>query len=353
MKKRTIRFRFFVWLAIHTTVVFLSIGLALLSFDFYEGLENPQNVKEEVEEMAVVVGVMLVLFPVSLVGAWLISRRLLRPWKSMVLQAERIGAGRLEERIEVANPSDEIGRLAATLNQVFDRYQDLLDRLHRFSYDVSHQLRNPLAAIRTTGEVCLKLPRSEGEYRAVIGEILENADRLGRTVQQLLMLARAAEGTMGECMQEVDLQHIAREVVEEGRSIGELRGLTVELSAPDVPIVVMGIPDLLREALANLMDNALKFSPNEGLVRIELSESNPGFARLAVHDSGPGLPPEQKATVFRPFQRGKGAGKESVGLGLAIVADICQVHSARFGVDYRPGGGCSFWMELAVRRPDR
>lgn len=348
MKKRTIRFRFFIWLAVHTLVVFFAIGLALFAFDLYEYFENPAMLEEEVEEVLVVAGVMLVLFPLSLFGAWLISRRLLRPWKSMTVQAERISDGRLAERIAVENPSDEIGRLATTLNDIFDRYQNLLDRMQRFSYDASHQLRNPLAAIRTNSEVCLKHPRTEEEYRAAIGEILENTVRLGRTVDQLLMLARAASGALEEYGTQVCLQEIAGEVVREGQAIGELRGLSVELVAPEEPLLTQGVPDLLREALANLLDNALKFSPDGGRIEIEVSQPTPATARISVSDSGPGLAAEKKATVFRPFVRGGDSGKESTGLGLALVSDICQAHAGHCGVEDHPAGGCRFWIELHV-----
>jgi signal transduction histidine kinase len=345
MKKRTIRMRVFAWVSIHTLLNFFLIGLALFCFDLYEYVEDPSNLHEELEEMMVLSIVMAVLLPVSLAGAWIISRVLLRPWKAVMLQAERISDGRLEDRIEVANPNDEIGRLASTLNLTFDRYQNLLDRMQRFNYDASHQLRNPLAAIRTNGEVCLKQIRSEEEYRSVIGGMLEDAGRLYRTVDQLLLLARAA-GDLEECRERVDLQEIAREVVLEGQAIGELRGVLVELDAPAELLQVEVIPDLLREALANLLDNALKFSPDNGRIEVGLSAIGSGTVRITVSDSGAGLTPEQKSKIFRPFTRGKVSGGESVGLGLAIVADICQAHAARFGVDDNPDGGCCFWIEL-------
>jgi signal transduction histidine kinase len=352
--KRTIRVRFFIWLTIQTSLVFLSIGLALSAYDFHEYLKNPSMKGGELEEIVVVGVVMLILFPLNLAGAWLISRRLLRPWKSLTEQAEDIAAGRLTNRILVVNPSDEIGRLAATLNQTFDRYENLLDRMQRFSYDASHQLRNPLAALRTTSEVCLKQPRTAEEYCQAIEGILENAVRLSRTVDQLLLLARAAGGTLDEYRQRVCLQDLAREMEQEGQAIGEMRELSVELAAPETPLIIQGVPDLLREALANLLDNALKFSPDGGRIKIGLSEPVPETVRITVCDSGPGLSPSQKATVFRPFVRNGDSGKESVGLGLALVADICRAHHGHFGVDDNAGGGCCFWLELpTLKDPSR
>ncbi len=350
MKTRSIRFRFFMWLAVHTVIVFAAIAFSLVAYDFSEYLEDPTKFWSEVEEASIVVGAMLVLFPVSLFGAWLISRRLLRPWRSLVEQAEGISSGRLEERIQAENPDDEIGRLSATLNQAFDRYELLLDRMHRFGYDVSHQLRNPLAAIRMTGEVCLKNSRTGEEYRAAIGEMLESVGRLARTVEQLLMLARAVGGALEEFRAEISLEEIAGEVVQEARVIGELRDLAVHLESSNDPLRGRGVPELLREALSNLLDNALKYSPDGGEIRVCLERVSPSLARITVCDSGPGLDALQKSVVFRPFKQGSAKGKESVGLGLAIVADICRAHEGRFGVDDNPGGGCRFWIELPISR---
>jgi signal transduction histidine kinase len=350
MKKRTIRLRVFAWVAAHTVLNFFLIALVLLCYDLYEYWVDHGNLGEELEEMVVVLVVMTLLLPMSLGSAWAVSRRLLRPWRALLQQAECISDGQLDDRIAVVNPADEIGRLATTLNVTFDRYQMLLDRMQRFNYDASHQLRNPLAAIRTNGEVCLKHPRSDEEYRSVIGGMLEDAGRLNRTVDQLLLLARAT-GDLEGCRERISLGELILGGVREAEVIGELRGITVELSAPAEPVLVEVIPDLLREALANLLDNALKFSPDSGRITVVLTATKSGWIRLSVSDVGPGLTPEQKARIFRPFVRGKSFDRESIGLGLAIVADICQAHGARFGVDTSADGGCCFWMELPDRQP--
>lgn len=346
MKTRSIRVRFFGSLAIYTIVNYLLIGMALLSYDFYEYRTDPSLYADEMEEMLVVAAAMAILFPVSLLVAWGISRLLLQPWKSMVVQAEAIGAGRLDERIGIKNPSDEIGRLASTLNRTFDLYQNLLDRMHRFSYDASHQLRNPLAAIRTHSEVCLKQPRSEEEYREVIEGVLENTVRLGRTVDQLLLLARAAGGSLDEYREPLCLQDVARAIVEEGTMIGELSAVSVVLRGPDEPVMVNGVADLIREAVSNLVDNALKFTPKGGRIEVVVKPPVSGKVRIEVADTGSGLTPAQKATIFRPFERGTSNGREGTGLGLAIVADVCRAHNGSFGVEDRSGGGCCFWMEF-------
>jgi len=294
----------------------------------------------------VLFGVMALLFPLALGSAWLISRRLLLPWRRMVLQAERISAGHLKERIEVKESRDEIGRLANTLNMGFDRYQHLLDRLNRFSFNASHQLRTPLSAIRTSGEVCLQKSRTNEEYQSVIGGMLEDAQRLSRTVEHMLMLARAEPGNFDENCREVRLLEVAQEAVGEANAVGELQNIRVVLVDDGKSAVLRCVPELIKEALTNILDNALRFSPAGAQIEVSI-ETTPGKRlRVSVADAGPGLSAERRATIFRPFARDPGAGAESVGLGLSIVADICRAHFGSVGVDDRESGGSIFWMEF-------
>lgn len=346
MKKRTIRGRFFAALTLYTLVNFLLVGAALISFDLYECFRTGAVLTEELEEILVVGVVMLLLFPVSLGAAWQVSRWLLRPWRSMTEQAEHISKGRLEERIVVGHPDDEIGRLASTLNRTFDEYQTLVDRMQRFSYDASHQLRNPLAAIRTRSEVCLRHPRSAEEYRATIEEIQAGTVRLSRTVGQLLLLARAAGGALDEGRETVRLIELVSGVVDEAVLIGELQNISIVYREPAGDLSIRGIADLIREALSNLLDNALKFTPAGGRIEVALTALPDDRVRITVDDSGPGLEPARRSVVFRPFRRGGGGAREGSGLGLAIVADVCLAHGGSCGVEESPLGGCRFRMEL-------
>ena len=344
--KTSIRTRFFLWIAAQTLAVFLAIGLALYAFNLNERKEHPDMVEEEAEEFLAMAGLMALLLPLSIFTAWWVARRLMRPWQGLVTQAERIRDGQLDDRIATPNPQDEIGRLAAILNSAFDRYHQALDRLHRFSYDASHQLRNPLASIRLSGEVCLQQPRQPEEYASAIGKMLEDVTRLSRTVEQLLMLARAAGSELPAARDRVDLARLAEEVAEEARAVGESRQLRVQLQREAAALTVHGTAELLREALSNLVDNALRFSPDGGLVQIRLTRGQDGAARLEVSDEGPGVPPEHRDQLFRPFRRAAAHQGGQTGLGLALVADICRAHGGRAGVEARPGGGSIFWMEF-------
>jgi len=345
--KSTIRLKFFYLLSIYTFLVFCLIGVLLFAFNIHEQLEHPAQSAEEAEEFFIIVGFMALLFPVTLMLAWYVTSRLLRPWRSLLHQAEQIGNGALEERIITHNPADEIGRLATTLNQAFDRYRMLVERMERYNYDASHQLRNPLAAIRTAGEVCLKHPRTEEEYREVISDVLEETNRLSGTVNQLLLLARCTTDAVLEQMRRVDLKTVLSDVVAEAEVIGELRSLSVRLRCPYPSVEINAIPELLRESFANLLDNALKYSPDNASIECSVRLLEDGFARIEICDSGPGLTLEQKATVFRPFVRSR-QDESGTGIGLAIVADVCRIHHARFGVENASEGGACFWIEFPM-----
>ncbi|MFN2166415.1 MAG: ATP-binding protein [Anaerolineae bacterium] len=343
-----IRTRFFGWLGLQTVLIFMAVGAVVFLFNLKEQREHPDLREEEAEEGLVVGGVMLLMLPLALGSAWIISRRLLRPWQQLVHQAERIGSGSLDERIRVPEPTDEIGRLAGSLNDAFDRYANLLDRLQRFSFDASHQLRNPLAAMRASGEVCLARPRTAEEYRTAIEDMLEDTRRLGLTVEQLLLLARSAQGALNEEREPVGLGEVVEEALVAARAVAETRDITITLREPESPVPVRVVRELVREALANLLDNALRFSPDGGEIRIDLERTDRRAARLSISDEGPGVPSTRQAELFRPFIRQPGAGRESTGLGLAIAADICRAHGGAIGVGDRPGGGARFWIELPL-----
>jgi two-component system OmpR family sensor kinase len=353
---RTIQMKFFSWISLHTLVTFLIISVSVIFFNAHEVHEKEEHQEhsesqetsfDEAVESMTMVGLMVVLFPVCLLSAWYISRRLLLPWKKLTQQARRIGDGDLDERIKVENPDDEIGELSLTLNEAFSHHQDLLARVRRFGFDAAHQLRNPMAVIRMGSEICLNKERTPAEYQLTLQKILKSSLRLNRTIDQLLMLAHVTQ-TPPKSLKTVCLQEVAQQVITEGQAFGELREIHLQMQAPEQPVRIQGAPDLLHEALANLVDNAVRYSPENSTIELEIGEVSLDHVRILLRDSGPGLSPEQKELVFQPFKQRQAESKGSVGLGLAIVADVCQIHQGRFGVEDNPGGGSIFWIELPV-----
>ncbi len=348
--RRTLRVTFFRWVTIQTLLVFLGIGIVVIAFNVKEMHEHADMAMEEAEETLVVAMVMLALLPVAVGSAWWITRRLLRPLQEVVATAERIGAGHFDERIGITDPDDEISRMGRALDGAFDRYQDTLERLERVSAGVAHQLRNPLAAIRTTGEIALRSPRDTHGYEEAIGSMLEDASRLNRTVEQLLLLAGCAREALDPQREVFSLTDLAKDVLDEAALVAESRSISLEPTLPPGTLRVLGVRNLIGEALGNLLDNALKFTPEGGRVALAIAADAGPAARISVTDSGPGVPPEQRSILFQPYQRAHDRRNDGVGLGLVIVADIVRAHGGSWGMEGADGGGSTFWFRIPLLR---
>jgi signal transduction histidine kinase len=343
---RSLRARFMLWLTVQTVVVFLAVGGIVLAFNLHEQHEHPGQAAEEAKEFLLVLGLMGLSAPLLLWSAWGISRQLLKPLQEVIRSAEVIRAGQLEHRIRTATDADEIAQLARAINEAFDRYQEALDRLDRFSSVAAHQLRNPLAALRTAGEVALQQARSPAEYRDTLGRVLEDARRLSHTVDQLLTLARLSQAELGAAFEPVDLAQLTRDLLGEFAPTFEAGHLVVRVTGTDAPLIVTGLANLLREALANLLDNAVRFSPAGGHLAIDLRRQPDGRTAWCLSDSGPGLPAKVREAVPAGTRPPRLPRTEGAGLGLLVASDIVRAHRGTIAADTSEWGGARFTICL-------
>jgi heavy metal sensor kinase len=304
-------------------------------------------------ELAGLITVLLLGFPLAGVlagvGGYLVARRALAPVDRMNSAARVITASRLSDRLPVENPQDELGRLAIAFNETFSRLEKAFDQLRRFTADASHEMRTPLTALRTVGEVGLREPRTEPEYREMVGSMLEEADRLNRLVESLLTLARADGGHVRLLRERVDLGSLARDVVDHLSVLAEDKSQTLGVDV-EAPVSVDVDRVVLRQAVINLLDNAIKFTPVNGTIRVTVNRRL-SEAVLEVRDSGPGIPAEQRALIFERFYRiDKGRSRDTggVGLGLSIARWAAEVNEGRIEVDSPPEGGSVFRVVLAA-----
>jgi heavy metal sensor kinase len=293
---------------------------------------------------ALVVGMTLALplaAGLAALGGWALARRALRPLADMTARARAITADRLEERLVAEDPHDELGRLAAVFNDMLARLERSFDELRRFTADASHELRTPLAAMRAVGEVALRAPRSEEEYREVVGSMLEEADRLASLVDGLLMLSRADGGDVVLRREHVDLVELAQEVAGHLGVLAEERGQTVGVTAAG-PLRVEADRLVLRLALVNLVDNAIKYTPMGGRVEVRVASAD-GRPTVAVTDTGPGIPAAHRERIFHRFYRADTARtRDGAGLGLAIARWAVEVNGGRIEVCSAEGQGATF-----------
>jgi heavy metal sensor kinase len=273
-------------------------------------------------------------------GGYVLARGALAPIEEMTERARSITADRLADRLPVDNPDDEMGRLAVVFNETLGRLQQSFDQMRRFTADVSHELRTPLTAIRSVGEVGLRGHRDEAAYRGIIGSMLEEADRLAGLVNRLLTLSRAETGQAPLSKERVNAEQLAEDVAghlgvlaEEKRQSIVIEGLATSEALADRLV--------LRQALINLADNAIKFSPEGGSVRIRISET-PTMVVFDVIDSGPGIAPEARSRIFDRFYRVSGVAETGTGLGLSLAKGAVEASGGRLTLEATGAEGSTF-----------
>jgi heavy metal sensor kinase len=298
------------------------------------------EMQRQLEEILVVLAAGLPLVVgLAGIGGYVLARRALAPIDHLAADARRITADRLHERLRVANEDDEIGRLAAVINDAFARLDASFAQLRRFTADASHELRTPLSVMRGTGEMGLRGTRTAAEYQDTIGTMLEEVDRLTRLVDTLLRLSRGDAGTIRLDREVVDLGQLAREVTSSLGVLAEERRQRLRLELADgVRVSVDRL--VFREAVANVIDNAFKYSPEGSEIRVSVHAVD-GRAALSVADAGPGIATEHRDRVFDRFYRideGRSREMGGAGLGLAIARWAVEANAGEITVDPSDAG---------------
>ena len=296
--------------------------------------------------------ILLLGFPIAVVvagvGGYLLARRALAPVDRMAARARLINAERLNDRLPVDNPDDELGRLAIVFNETLTRLESSFDQMRRFTSDASHELRTPLTAMRSVGEVGLRGRRDEAAYREIIGSMLEEVDRLALLVDRLLMLSRADTGKAQLSADVVDIPDLAEEIAEQLSVLAEEKNQSIKVRFDAVPRWT-GDRVMLRQALLNLVDNAIKYSPVGGKIEIRVEQSPDGTV-IDVTDTGPGIPTELRSRVFDRFYRvDKARSRENggTGLGLAIAKWAVEVNGGRLTLEQTNAVGSRFRITLS------
>jgi heavy metal sensor kinase len=286
------------------------------------------------------------------VGGYILARRALTPIDRLAAEARRITADRLHERLSVPNQRDEIGRLAAVINDTFARLEASFDQLRRFTADASHELRTPLAVIRGIGEVGLGETRTPAEYKEAIGSMLEEVDRLTTLVDTLLRLSHGDAGTVRLSREPVDLGQLTRDVVSSLTILAEERNQRIAFTETDHTVATVDRL-VFREAITNLLDNAIKYSSEGSVIDIRL-RTDRDLAVLEFADRGPGIPSAHRARIFDRFFRldeARSRASGGTGLGLAIAKWAVEVHDGHLSVDENPSGGSVFRITLPLTAP--
>lgn len=313
-------------------------------------------------EMQALQRVFLLAVPLAVVLAaltgWFLARKSLAPVVAMAGRAEKIGAANLSERLPVANPRDELGRMAVTFNSLLTRLDHAFARQRQFMADASHELRTPLHVIRTAVDVTMEhsdethaATLDRAECQQALSIVSEQVRRLTRIVDDMFTLARADAGQRPIEISDFYFDELVTATSRAAAVLAARKGVTVQ-TAPAEETLFRGDEGLLRQMLLSLLDNAIKYTPSGGTIRVEMSRHNSN-CEITVADTGPGIAPDAQSHVFERFYRadksrarsdsGNGAG---AGLGLAIARWIAEAHNGSLNLRKSDPSGSVFVISL-------
>jgi len=296
------------------------------------------------------IGLMLLL---GVLGGGLISRNLVARLDSINRTSREIVAGNLSRRIPITRAGDELDALAQDLNHMLDRNERLMRGMRDVTDSIAHDLRTPLNRLRNRLEALQLQIDPESEMSQEVDAAVGDTDRLIQTFNALLLIAEAEAGAVREAMERVDLPHVIEGVAELYEPLAEEKGLTLAI-APGRAAPIRGNVRLISQALANLVDNAIKYTPEGGQIRIA-AEDRPQGVALSVADTGPGIPTTERGHVLERFVRlEESRNSPGTGLGLSLVAAVARMHEARLELgDNNPGLKATliFPFEMGARKP--
>ncbi len=297
-------------------------------------------------------------FPLVLLLAWaggyFVAGRVLLPLQQIIARMKTLSAERLHEKLVVANPNDELGHLAITFNHLLTQLDHSFTRMRQFTGDASHELRTPLTAMRSVGEAALRTPGTTDKDKETIASMLEEVEKMGHLVSDLLALARADSGTIKPDLKKVELGEVVSEEMIRLEILAEEKQQNLSLTVKNACPVCLD-RDIFRQAFANILFNAIQYSPELANIDILVDQAGTGCL-VEITDSGPGISIEHQPRIFDRFYRvdkvrsRKNGGS---GLGLAIAQWAVKIHGGRIELTSATGQGSTFRIYLPLRRDDK
>lgn len=309
------------------------------------------------ERMHQFLGILLVSLPATLalagLAGYLIAKRALRPLQQMAARAETISSSNLHDRLDIGNPHDELGHMARVLNHLLERLENAFVQLQHFTADAAHELRTPLASIRSVGEVSLRSSVADvTPYREALGSILEEAAVLNQTIEDLLLLARAEAAQLGTGQSTFSLFELTSEVLMVLEVLTEEHDIAVEQLIHDQSVAVVSADrGLIRTAIMNVLHNAVKFSPPHATIRVTYTEATSGMVEVRFEDEGPGIDPAERDQVFRRFFTSAAketSAKTGSGIGLSIAKLAIERSSGEIFFDLSAARGARCVIRLPI-----
>jgi heavy metal sensor kinase len=291
--------------------------------------------------------VMAALFILAVVIGWFMARRALAGVENVTRTARSIADdGRLAERVPVGRGGDEIDRLAATFNRMLDRIQVLVGDIKQMTDNIAHDLKSPLTRIRGQAELALTSRGTADEYEAMAASAVEECDRLLEMINTMLFISRTEAGVAQPELKALDLAAVVRDACGLFQSLAEDKQIALTWEGPE-PLEMRGDVRLIQRMLANLLDNAIKYTPEGGRVNLTLRSNPDRSVSIAVQDSGPGISDKDLPHIFERFYRGDPSRSQpGTGLGLSFARAVARAHGGEISVENRRPSGTTFRVEF-------
>jgi len=287
----------------------------------------------------------LLLLVAAAVG-WFMARRAVSGVEAVTRTARKISEGSLQERVPVKPTGDEIDQLATTFNQMLDRIQALVTEIKEMNDNIAHDLRSPIARIRGLAEVTLTTGKSPADFEVMTASTIEECDRLLDMINTMLAISKTEAGVEKLSHDKVDIATLIGNACELFEALAEEKNVALRCHAPE-KTMVLGDARMLQRMLANLLDNAVKYTPPGGAVEISLSESEKKDVTIAIRDTGIGISEADLAHVFERFYRcDRSRSQPGTGLGLSLARAIARAHGGDIAVMSALDQGSTFTITL-------
>ncbi len=288
---------------------------------------------------------MILLIGLAAGVGWFMARRAVSGVEAVTRTAQGISGGSLEKRVPVNPRGDEIDQLAMTFNQMLDRIQTLVIEIKEMSDNIAHDLKSPITRIRGMAEVTLTTSRSLSEYETMTASTIEECDRLLDMINTMLMISKTEAGVDTPTREKIDLADLFRKACELFGPMAQDKGVTLSCDTLE-PSFVIGAPKMVQRMLANLLDNAIKYTPSGGKVSVALSETEQTVV-ASIHDTGIGIASEDLSRIFERFYRcDQSRSQPGIGLGLSLARAIARAHGGDITVASTLGHGSTFTVVL-------
>lgn len=312
--------------------------------------------QETIEELRLI---FLVVGPFAIfwlcLGCWLLAERMIAPVIEVTEAAQGITADNLARRLPFGNHEDELSQMVACLNQMLERLEKSFRRIRQFSGDASHELRTPLTILRGETEVALRWAKTTDEFRDMLRSNMEEIDRMERIIESLLTLAKSEVGELTLEMKQLSLSDLVQELYLQSSILCETKRIRLEMDLQvEAEIRIRGDELRLRQMFLNLISNAIKYTPEEGTLKIAMAQDGE-YAVVDIIDSGIGMEAEHLTHIFDRFYRVDKARNRmdgGTGLGLAIVKWIAEAHGGGITVTSEVGKGSAFSVRLPIQGPE-